>query len=879
VTVSAPDRLELLLLDPHNKKLTGIDFVEVDTLDPDGRTLYIHFLRPPSEIGLLLNDITQSQVTIYRDDPNGSPTKIPPAQDPQAKSDDDDVLELVTEFTGDYSPYRLSIEHPSIDPYFNDIQFSFKAICPSDVDCRSREKECPPEETVDFPIDYKARDFWSLRRAMMEFAAQRYPEWQDRGREADVGVMFAEVLSALGDELAYYQDRVAREAYLETATQRRSLRRHARLVDYAVHDGLGAKTWLDVTVEDGKRAVLPAGLDVSASSGSGSLAAYEVGRDLREILIWRRLIQENGDSIDVWDTTDPYLSSHGLEAAYRVDWRRNSFQPYLWDEDDTCLSIGATELFIEDHQQDVLEPFDDCPEGKDPGRWVLLETEPINPALPARSWMVRVIQVENLEDSLLGDHKITRIEWEQDQALPFEMDLTVLQVRGNLVPVVAGSTQERQFRIRMIQETTNEVAPEVNNIVPAVERRGANNSVSYLYSLPGTEKDTLVWAGDNARSLRPEIVLCEEKWDEALQSGGWASEANFSDTSETDPNQWSWRRSLLGVQSSQPYDKHFTLDDGAWARVVGYQRGGEEIVHVDYKADQGFSIRFGDGEFGAMPARGQVFRVFYRIGGGRQGNIPADALTWFDPESDVFDSNGNLVKAGNLIRSVTNPLPAINGTDPELATKIKQLAPDAFRSIVYRAVTARDYAESAERLPWVQRAGAAFRWTGSWLSCFVTPDPHEAVVVSDNQKLELGRQLDSFRQAGREVHTLNSKYVDLDLEIHICVEPSSYHDQVKERVMRRLLGKAGRPSAAGFFSPDNFTFGTPLERSVLESFIQDVPGVRAVDGIKIARRGHFEEKDFNNLFYEIAMDEVIRVENDPNHPDRGSVLLEMKGGA
>ena len=79
---------------------------------------------------------------------------------------------------------------------------------------------------VDFPIDYLARDFWSYRKALLDFASLRYPDWTDR-LEADSGIMMAELMSALGDEMAYYQDRVAREAYLETATQRRSIRKHA----------------------------------------------------------------------------------------------------------------------------------------------------------------------------------------------------------------------------------------------------------------------------------------------------------------------------------------------------------------------------------------------------------------------------------------------------------------------------------------------------------------------------------------------------------------------------------------------------------------------------------------------------------------------------
>src|SRR2546427_6685807 len=47
----------------------------------------------------------------------------------------------------------------------------------------------------------------------------------------------SELLAYVGDYLSYQQDAVATEAYLGTARRRVSVRRHARLVDYLVHDG------------------------------------------------------------------------------------------------------------------------------------------------------------------------------------------------------------------------------------------------------------------------------------------------------------------------------------------------------------------------------------------------------------------------------------------------------------------------------------------------------------------------------------------------------------------------------------------------------------------------------------------------------------------
>ena len=130
---------------------------------------------------------------------------------------------------------------PLLDPFFDHVTFSFKADCPSTLDCETPEPQCPPAPAHTPPIDYLAKDFLSFRKALSDFSALRYPAWQERS-EADFGVMFMEALASLADDLSYQQDRIAAEAWLETATERRSLVRLARLVDYEPrrrHGGAG----------------------------------------------------------------------------------------------------------------------------------------------------------------------------------------------------------------------------------------------------------------------------------------------------------------------------------------------------------------------------------------------------------------------------------------------------------------------------------------------------------------------------------------------------------------------------------------------------------------------------------------------------------------
>ena len=74
------------------------------------------------------------------------------------------------------------------------------------------------------------------------------PDWRER-HVPDLGIALVELLAYTGDYLSYYQDAVATEAYLDTARRRISVRRHARLVDYPMHEGCNARAWVFIETE------------------------------------------------------------------------------------------------------------------------------------------------------------------------------------------------------------------------------------------------------------------------------------------------------------------------------------------------------------------------------------------------------------------------------------------------------------------------------------------------------------------------------------------------------------------------------------------------------------------------------------------------------
>ena len=745
------------------------------------------------------------------------------------------VLEIETAQPGDFSIYTLHIDSDQLDPFFNDIEFSFKQGCPSRFDCRQKDPPCPDEALVDFPVDYLARDFTSIRLALLDFAAQRYPGWRER-LEADAGVMLSEVMAALGDEFAYVQDRHARESHFESATQRRSLRWHTSLVDYPIHDGLSATTLLSIEAINGGHFV-SAGMRVWGSADDGSAIPFEIGEGLRDV----RRFWAN----EAW----------------------NAIPAYLPDGSQPCLPIGSTGMFLLGHFPEVAQqPLPaDVQANDDDGDWVgrllVLRSLPDDPSLPERNHLVRVTEVQPLDDELLltsgAPTPYTRIAWDASEALPFELHLPSTVALANIVPATAGETFTEFFAIGRNGASSGDATP-------AVEREGICNeltgerAVTFLHSLAATETLGLGWRGE-LRTAAPEIELLE------------ADPVTLLPISPA--REWIFFPSLLDAASQE---LAFTLENGTWKTIFEVERFGRFVRHEDYASQSGFTVRFGDGEFGMPPPEQTVFQVRYRTGSGTVGNLPKDTVTL------IVDPNPAIPPAPTLAGiadGVTNPFAITTGIDPESAESVKQLAPEAFRAETLRAVRDEDYRAHAERIRGVQQAGAKARWTGSWLSEFVTVDPEGAFSLSGELRAEVQRALDCVRQVGREVFVRDPRYLSLDLEIEICVQPSAYSGQVQERVIEALtIRRPGLYERNPFFHPDNFTFGTPLYRAALEAAVQAVPGVLAVEEIRLRARGLTDWRVFEENVFVVSDDQILRLQNDPRFPDRGSLMVRVHLG-
>lgn len=827
-----------LLCEQATPELTGIDFIWVDPADH--RRLAVFFVIGPDELVRPVNTAgTEFSATI---------TGLEDASEIDVATTSWDVrldaagnprltLTVLAGEEGGFQTYRLALlDTPEdagpgrLDRFCDALDFSFKQPCPSPFDC-APDKECPEEEARDYPVDYLARDFESLRQALLAYAADVHPDWEAQV-PADFGGMVSELFAALGDEFSYIQDRFQREGYLETLTQRRSFQQLARLVDYRLDPGEAASGLVVMRHYPGL--LRPTGL-------IAELAEVPSG-----MLIWADQDDRPAVPFETGDTIGEMIEG---APGFPVHSHWTDLPAYVPDPQTPCLPVGAREMYLADsgllatpHPAEVLAADIG---GYWVGRQVLIETRPVEPEAPVRRVLVTIDQpVAAFDDPLTGATGLLRLHWAEDDALSFELDQTQAFVSANLVPVRAG----RRFVETFL--TGESADPALAELPRSIERQGPARSEArpaiHRFTLGETIPSGLGW-----RSRTDASSAIEYLPDAALRQ---------IDPDGGPPVDWAVGNDAMALAET---DEAAVIEPGRWQPVARYERQGRRIVHTDYVGDPGYTLRFGDGVFGRQPVAGDLFEVTYRTGPGRTANVPADTITRI---ADAAEQQHILPPE---VVSVTNPFALTGGRDPQSLETARRIAPAAYKALVYRAVRDQDYREQAERLDWVQEAGAATRWTGAWASTFVSADPKGAFEISEHRFAELTARLGAVRQVGRCVIARQPVFVPLDLKIAICIAAGFAFGDVAERVVAALSPRRG----GGFFHPDRYSFGDPVRRPALEAAIGCVEGVAAVLEIRYRQRGRTGYRTFDVPELVLAADRIFKVENDPDRPGQGSIRI------
>jgi hypothetical protein len=823
----------------HLQGWNGLDYVEVDD---NQRTLRVYFLgKLPPELRENKPGIEQflrieggSRVTGIEI------TDADPVVDPDPEKDDSLVLEL--DKYGDYSTYTLRLVGVAdVDPHYDHVDFSFKINCPSDLDC-APACACEPPFFVEPEINYLAKDYASFRQLIFDRLSLLVPDWKER-HVPDLGVALVELLAYTGDYLSYYQDAVATEAYLDTARQRISVRRHARLVDYFMHEGCNARAWVHLKVEGSPLIELnPA--EMAFLTGLNDAGAAKQG-----VLDWDDLRDVPPASYQVFE---PLLADE--TAPLRLYFAHNEIHFYTRGLKQCCLERGSTSAMLLDP---LVSAVQDAPKERalrlKPGD-VLIFEEVIGPktgswkdADPARRQAVRLTRVTEGKDPTIqtgGEPTpYLEIEWAPEDALLFPFCLSAIGpapgceyienisvARGNVVLADHGRTQDPEDLGVVPTRSTEAICEcagqpgDIQYVGGKFRARLKRTPLTYRQALP---PDAPKWMPAAALLEQDVYAAAPEVWLTSNPAAPWQTRADLI--------------------RSAPLDSDF-------------------VVEIDN--DGVAHLRFGDGELGRQPPAGMSFSVRYRIGNGPEGNVGADSIS-------------RLVLAMKLDgRSVTvrNPLPARGGRGPEPIAEAKLRAPHRFRKPIERAIIAADYEEIAERNPKVHNASAELVWTGSWYEADVAIDPLGGAEPGETFLEEIEGSLHPFRRIGHDLHVERARYVPLHLKLEVCALPHAQRAHIRAELLALFSNRVLAGGRRGFFHADNLTFGQAIHLSELVAAGQKVSGVECVKVTVLQRLFEASNREIELGVLSLSNHEIAQLENDPNYPERGKLEIVVRGG-
>ncbi len=824
----------------------------------------------------------------------------------------------------------------SLDGRFVELGFSFDPQHP--VPGPAPSTPVPHSPVEDLPNTYLARDFAGLKRLLLDRLAVTQPGHREE-HVADFAVMLLELFAAVGDDLAYAQDDAATEAYLSSARRRTSVRRHARLVGYRLHEGCNARAWVCAHVTQDLELPL-AELRFSAPGGVASPS------DATGLPPPRVYFAPIGAGLDA--------DVAARQARFRV--AHNKMAVWSFGERDSRLQAGATSVAIVDGDSVVV---DRSPTGRignperildlEVGDVIVLEAtrheSGVGPPDPTARHAVRLTRVDRRFDLLYGQPYVD-VGWSFEDQLPFDLQVSAIGPEGEAVPcALAFGNVVHVAQGRPTEATVDVADPELPHTDltfaerfprPFVVARHQARELrllderlraavlswqrsadlgwplsdalvdhlveifgAALEDLPkGDTRDDAWYQADLLADLLGRLDrLLEVRRERAEELAQRCEADGVLDASLLSELADSWGAGLVSTldpsspASAGPAESAFVNDPRrAVPQVVltAVPAEGESREQPVWKAEldllrsavdaRNFVVETGD--LGELRLRFPPEAPMPESGQFRarywKGNGPVGNVP---PEAiNAFELDGDTVVPDGVVRA-RNPLAARGGTAPELVEDAKREIPDSFKVGQPRALVASEYAAKARLLEGVGAAAAERRWTGSGRLIDVCVQPTGAHDPPDWFLREVAHRLERVRRMGDIVRVLPPRYGALSISLDVLAAPDSDPVTLEARIRRRLGSGMYTNSIPAMFNPSALSFGQTVWASSVVATVQGLEGVRdvtLVDWTRLPAPSHRTPPATPVDRIRFGGLEIPRLDDDPVHPDNGWLDVRIR---
>jgi ligand-binding sensor domain-containing protein len=263
------------------------------------------------------------------------------------------------------------------------------------------------------------------------------------------------------------------------------------------------------------------------------------------------------------------------------------------------------------------------------------------------------------------------------------------------------------------------------------------------------------------------------------------------------------------------------IEPGARTIIVPDERVAWQEVDTLFNADKNdhvYMVRtnekgqtyviFGDGVKGArLPSGRENVFASYRSGIGATGNLNAGQLTILKTRT-----------AG--LRSVTNPVPASGGIDPETMESARSLAPLTVRTMD-RIVSLLDYEDFVRTMPGIGKVRVRALYYGNQPLAHITIAATDGSAVSKNSDYyrNLVNTIARYAASAQKFQVDSYEPFLFNLSAHVIF------DKQQDQSTGKALIEATLSQTFSFAARD---FGQDVEASEVMTLIQNIPGVVSV---------------------------------------------------
>ncbi|WP_128913957.1 putative baseplate assembly protein [Granulicella sibirica] len=166
---------------------------------------------------------------------------------------------------------------------------------------------------------------------------------------SDPSIALLDAWATVADVLTFYQERIANEGYLRTATEHRSILELAGLVGYRLRPPVSASVYLAFTVIDGFNGVIPSGARAQSIPGPGEQPQFfESSIDLAARDVWNALVPRTTRSQFISFSADATKNgTEGTDAATRDTMYFTGLTTNLTAGDNILIQAGEDGSFVQ----------------------------------------------------------------------------------------------------------------------------------------------------------------------------------------------------------------------------------------------------------------------------------------------------------------------------------------------------------------------------------------------------------------------------------------------------------------------------------------------------------------------------------------------------